>query len=186
MEWVAYPFSSRSSWSRNLTRVSCIAGSCRFLLQGIFPTQGLNLWPLHWQADSLPQSHQGSPIVLINVIESIFNYRIWKQINLSGLLLEDNQFILPFLSYFPYSGLYFGIRNPIWKVKSSLFRFLWLLLFPKLMQSFSLYEIKSFLHHLINIWFQQTPCWQGGWRATKIRRSKHTFWEPGNSGNKGK
>ena len=59
MEWVAYPFSSRSSWSRNLTRVSCIAGSCRFLLQGIFPTQGLNLWPLHWQADSLPQSHQG-------------------------------------------------------------------------------------------------------------------------------
>ena len=26
LEWVAYPFSSRSSWSRNLTRVSCIAG----------------------------------------------------------------------------------------------------------------------------------------------------------------
>ena len=26
LEWVAYPFSSRSSWPRNLTRVSCIAG----------------------------------------------------------------------------------------------------------------------------------------------------------------
>ena len=26
LEWVAYPFSSRSSWSRNWTRVSCIAG----------------------------------------------------------------------------------------------------------------------------------------------------------------
>ena len=26
LEWVAYPFSSRSSWSRNQTRVSCIAG----------------------------------------------------------------------------------------------------------------------------------------------------------------
>ena len=25
-EWVAYPFSSRSSWPRNRTRVSCIAG----------------------------------------------------------------------------------------------------------------------------------------------------------------
>ena len=25
-EWVAYPFSSRSSWPRNWTRVSCIAG----------------------------------------------------------------------------------------------------------------------------------------------------------------
>ena len=29
LEWVAYPFSSRSSWPRNQTRVSCIAG--RFL-----------------------------------------------------------------------------------------------------------------------------------------------------------
>ena len=26
LEWVAYPFSSRSSWSRNWTRVFCIAG----------------------------------------------------------------------------------------------------------------------------------------------------------------
>ena len=31
-----------------------------FLLQGIFPTQGLTLHLLHWQADSLPLSHQGS------------------------------------------------------------------------------------------------------------------------------
>ena len=33
-----------------------IGVSCHFLLQGIFPTQGLNLCPLcllHWQADSL-------------------------------------------------------------------------------------------------------------------------------------
>ena len=37
---------------------------CHFLLQGIFPTKGLNLhllWLLHWQADSLPLSHLGSP-----------------------------------------------------------------------------------------------------------------------------
>ena len=33
-----------------------------FLLQGIFPTQGLNLCLLHWQADSLPLSRQGSPV----------------------------------------------------------------------------------------------------------------------------
>ena len=30
---------------------------CQFLLQGIFPTQGLNLCLLHWQADSSPLSH---------------------------------------------------------------------------------------------------------------------------------
>ena len=32
-----------------------------FLLQGMFPTQGLNLCLPHWQADSLPLSHLGSP-----------------------------------------------------------------------------------------------------------------------------
>ena len=32
-----------------------------FFLQGIFLTQGLNLHLLHWQADSLPLSHLGSP-----------------------------------------------------------------------------------------------------------------------------
>ena len=34
---------------------------CHFHLQGTFPTQGLNPHPLHWQADSLLQSHQESP-----------------------------------------------------------------------------------------------------------------------------
>ena len=33
---------------------------CHFLLQGILPTQGSNPHLLHWQADSLPQSHQRS------------------------------------------------------------------------------------------------------------------------------
>ena len=32
-----------------------------FLLQGIFPTQGSNSCLLHWQVDSLPLSHEGSP-----------------------------------------------------------------------------------------------------------------------------
>ena len=36
---------------------------------GIFPDQGLNLCLLHWQADSLPLSHQGS----LNIHVSIGN-----------------------------------------------------------------------------------------------------------------
>ena len=36
---------------------------CRFLLQGIFPTQGLNLCLL-WQADSSPLSHMGNPYLM--------------------------------------------------------------------------------------------------------------------------
>ena len=41
-----------------------IGVGCHFLLQGIFLTQGLNphLFRLpHWQASSLPVSHQGGP-----------------------------------------------------------------------------------------------------------------------------
>ena len=32
-----------------------------FVLQGIFPTQGLNLSFLHWQVDSLPSEPPGKP-----------------------------------------------------------------------------------------------------------------------------
>ena len=38
---------------------------------GIFPDQGLNPCPLHWQVDSSPLDHQGSPI-------GIFCIRILK------------------------------------------------------------------------------------------------------------
>ena len=58
--------------SRSLTSGLCSAGSAAVALRlrcsgacGIFPDQGLNLCPLHWQADSLPLDHQGSPVVII-------------------------------------------------------------------------------------------------------------------------
>ena len=37
---------------------------CHFLLQEIFPPQGLNPHLLHWQVDSLPLSHEGIPIYI--------------------------------------------------------------------------------------------------------------------------
>ena len=36
-------------------------GLSRTVARGIFPDQGSNLCVLHWQADSLPLSHKGSP-----------------------------------------------------------------------------------------------------------------------------
>ena len=39
---------------------------CHFLLQGIFLTQGLNLYFLHWQTDSLLMSHLGSPLGVLH------------------------------------------------------------------------------------------------------------------------
>ena len=47
-------------------------GDCHFLLQGIFPTQGLNLHLLHWQVDSLPLSHKRSLWLLTDMAGNIF------------------------------------------------------------------------------------------------------------------
>ena len=56
---------------------------CYFLLQGIFLTQELNLHLLHWQADSLPQSHPGSSNLLPN--------SIWHpECKLADVFLENN------------------------------------------------------------------------------------------------
>ena len=65
--WPASLFCSWDSPGKN-TGVGC-----PFLLQGIFPTGGLNpclLHVLHWQADSLPLSDRGSPVVSSAVQQS--------------------------------------------------------------------------------------------------------------------
>ena len=41
---------------------------CLFLLQGIFPTQVLNLCLLFWQADSLPSEPLGKPEVVFRIM----------------------------------------------------------------------------------------------------------------------
>ena len=51
--------------SMGFPRAKITGMGCHFLCQGIFPTQGLNLCLLHWQADSLLMSHQGSPASLL-------------------------------------------------------------------------------------------------------------------------
>ena len=69
-------FSRREYWSGLHT-----------LLQGIFPTQESNLsllWLLHWQADSLPLSHQGSQCVYI-YIYILFHYGLLQDTEYSSL-----------------------------------------------------------------------------------------------------
>ena len=44
---------------------------------GIYPDQGLNLCPLHWQVDSYLLHHQGSPIVIFNFF-FILMYKIYQ------------------------------------------------------------------------------------------------------------
>ena len=50
---------------------------CYFLLQGIFLTQGSNLCLLHlrhWQADSLPLYHPGSPWGILGYLKYIVTF----------------------------------------------------------------------------------------------------------------
>ena len=57
---------------------------CHFLLQEIFPAQGLNPHLLHWQVDSLPLSHMESSrdisyasvytFIFINIYKFIYKY----------------------------------------------------------------------------------------------------------------
>ena len=55
------PLFLRSTGSRRAGSVIVAHGPSRSTARGIFPDQGTNPCPLHWQADSQPLHHQGSP-----------------------------------------------------------------------------------------------------------------------------
>ena len=57
------PLSLRSTGSRCAGSVVVAHGPSRSAACRIFPDQGLNPCPLHWQADSQPLRHQGSPML---------------------------------------------------------------------------------------------------------------------------
>ena len=56
---------------------------CHFLFQGIFLTQGLNLHLLHWQANSLPLSYQGTHYsgILLNCESQEQNWSIFSDVD---------------------------------------------------------------------------------------------------------
>ena len=58
------PLLLRSTGSRRAGSVVVAHGPSRSAACGIFPDQGSNPCPLHWQADSQPLCHQGSPRML--------------------------------------------------------------------------------------------------------------------------
>ena len=60
------PLLLRSTGSRRAGSVIVAHGSSCSAACGIFPDQGSNPCPLHWQADSQPLRHQGSPCLLFN------------------------------------------------------------------------------------------------------------------------
>ena len=62
---LSWPLLLQSTGSRHTGSVAVAHGPSCSAACGIFPDQGLNLCPLHWQADSQPLCHQGSPLLCI-------------------------------------------------------------------------------------------------------------------------
>ena len=58
------PLLLQSTGSRRTGSVIVAHGPSCSAACGIFPDQGSNSCPLHWQADSQPLCHQGSPILI--------------------------------------------------------------------------------------------------------------------------
>ena len=62
------PLLLRSTGSRRAGSVIVAHGPSHSAACGIFPDQGSNPCPLHWQADSQPLRHQGSPCTIFYVL----------------------------------------------------------------------------------------------------------------------
>ena len=62
------PLMLRSTGSRCAGSVVVAHGPSRSAACGILPDQGSNPCPLHWQADSQPLRHQGSPVIAIFIL----------------------------------------------------------------------------------------------------------------------
>ena len=57
------PLLLQSTGSRRASSAIVAHGPSRSAACGIFPDQGSNPCALHWQADSQPLRHQGSPVI---------------------------------------------------------------------------------------------------------------------------
>ena len=72
------PLLLRSTGSRRAGSVVVVYGPSRSVACGIFPDQGSNPCPLHWQADSQPLHHQGSPMTLFELWFSQGICLLWR------------------------------------------------------------------------------------------------------------
>ena len=79
---LSQPLLLRSTGSRRTGSVVVAHGASCSMACGIFPDQGSNPCPLHWQADSQPLRHQGSP---------------WYSFNLNFFIMIKLSMLAPFV-----------------------------------------------------------------------------------------
>ena len=87
-------FGSCSSWAREHQLNSLAQGFSCSTASGIFLDQGPNPWPLHWQADSLPLSYQGSPADDFHVL-SLLHPQALSSVSLLPPISSDHIILHP-------------------------------------------------------------------------------------------
>ena len=82
------PLLLRSTSSRRAGSVVVAHGPRCSAACGIFPDQGSNPCPLHWQASSQPLRHQGNP--LLPILDYMKYSRLWRHLNFwLGVTLKE-------------------------------------------------------------------------------------------------
>ena len=87
---LSWPLPLRGTGSRRAGLAVVAHGPSWSAACGIFPDQGSNPCPLHWQADSQPLRHQGSPITVLcclisSILKTIFKYILPPFLFVSGV-----------------------------------------------------------------------------------------------------
>ena len=86
------PLPLRGTGSRRAGSVVVVHGPSCSVACGIFPDQGSNPCPLHWQADSQPLRHQGSPYPDFLAGRRIDLYRFQSQLEISIMSISNMNF----------------------------------------------------------------------------------------------
>ena len=81
------PLLLRSTGSRRAGSVVVAHGPSCSAACGILPDQGSNACPLHWQADSQPLRHQGSPTYLFLKLQIKVMFRLFYSFHLEEISL---------------------------------------------------------------------------------------------------
>ena len=97
---LSQPLLLRSTASRRASSVIVAHGLSCSAACGILPDQGSNPCPPHWQANSQPLRHQGSPVFSVLSFAFHLMWQLFSCITKNFCIIGDFNFLCAFL-YFP-------------------------------------------------------------------------------------